>query len=359
MKVLHLMTGGGLGGIQTLIKQYSDYSKCENVFVFAYNDGPYYTELVNQGNQVYLLKGDNSLKKIFSVIRILREEKPTVVVEHFCAPFLRLLLLISKTVVPGTKTVIYQHHDAGEDGSNAFGIKRKILRRIDGAVCGQVDEIYAISNFVKSSLINNYSVKMDKIHVIYNGVNLERFSPEKNNDNEIIYVGRLIEEKGVQVILHALSKIKEDYHFSVVGDGPYRYELEKMAQELDVKSKVTFYGAQKDVNKYLNRANIFVHVPLLEEGFGITVVEAMAAGTNVITTYSGGIPEIITDGVNGHMVVRNDTDSLAERMRDVLLNYNAEENIEIRRQAIVDSRKYSIEEFSEQLDTLLCAKISK
>ena len=353
MKVLHLMTGGGIGGIQTLIEQYSEYSKCENVFIFAYNDGPCYTSLVNQGNRVYLLKGENAIRKAFSIVKILKEEGPSVIVEHFCAPFLRLTLMLSKFVVPGIKTVIYQHHDAGEDGSNAFGIKRNIIRAIDGFICRQVDEIYAISYFIKKSLILNYGVKKEKIHVIYNGVDLKRFSSSKSKANEIIYVGRLVEGKGVQIILHALSQLKEDYHFSIVGDGPYRDELEQLSEKLGIQSNITFYGSQKEVYNYLNDSSVFIHVPLLEEGFGITVVEAMAAGTTIISTYSGGIPEIITDRLNGYMVNRNNIDSLAEQIRDVLLNYNSEENIKIRNQATVDSKKYSIEKYSEQLDALL------
>lgn len=351
MKVVHLMTGGGVGGIQTLLRQYANYSKENNVFVFAYGEGPCCDEMEKNGIHIYRMVEKRGIDKFKSIVKIISAEKPDIIVEHFCAPYLRLVMLYYKFFLDkSVKTVVYQHHDAALDGDNATGVKKKILRKIDETACHKVDSIIAISNFVKESLLENYGLSENKIKVIYNGVELKKFTAEEHKNNELIYVGRLVEGKGVQLILNALKNVKHEYHFNIIGDGPYRKALEELVQKNEIDRNVTFWGAQKEPENFINQSAIFIHMPIFEEGFGITVVEAMAAGLTVITTQSGGIPEIIRNNENGYLVERNNENELGNVIESVLNEYNSSKNVTMREQAVVDAKQYAIEAFSEKLD---------
>lgn len=353
MKVLHLMTGGGLGGIQTMISQYAEYSNNNHVFIFTYGDGYYCDLLEGLGKKVYRINDYKGLKMISQTAKIIKQEKPDIIIEHFCAPILRLILLYAKIKNRNLQIYIYQHHDADLDGIAASGIKKKIIKKIDTIACKSVDGIIAISNFVKNSVIKNYNIKSEKIKIIYNGVDLSYFGKDQHKKNEIIYVGRLVEGKGVQLILDALQYVEREFHFNIVGDGPYRKNLEKKVKKLGLQEKVTFCGPQQNISEWMQKAAIFIHMPIFEEGFGITVVEAMAAGLIVITTNSGGIPEIIRNNENGYLIDKDDPIQISKCLEKVLDNYNNDIHRTMRKKAIQDSNNYNIQKFTLDVDTYL------
>ena len=115
--------------------------------------------------------------------------------------------------------------------------------------------------------------------------------------------------------------------------------------------KVEFLGNRRDVPKLLAQSDIFVHLPVCEEGFGITIVEAMAAGLICICSNSGAIPEIINDGKNGFLVKKENPKEFSQMIDTVIKNINTDNLKRIRTQAIEDSNIYSIEKFSMQLDS--------
>ena len=96
IKVLHLLAGGSTGGIESLIKDYNEKSKHENVFLFFFNGGVITDELINKGNKVYVLNKTN--KQFFSIlkdfIKICKENKIQVVISHHSSPLFKVLLII-------------------------------------------------------------------------------------------------------------------------------------------------------------------------------------------------------------------------------------------------------------------------
>ncbi|MBU1019242.1 MAG: glycosyltransferase family 4 protein [Patescibacteria group bacterium] len=119
---------------------------------------------------------------------------------------------------------------------------------------------------------------------------------ENVNEKNLLYIGRIHLDKGLDVLLKAIKDI-ENITLDLVGSGPDEENLKKMAENLGINNKVFFHGwkSPNEVIKYFEKAKIFVHPALWPEPFGMAVVEAMAAGIPVITTEGTGSTEIVGD----------------------------------------------------------------
>jgi glycosyltransferase involved in cell wall biosynthesis len=129
----------------------------------------------------------------------------------------------------------------------------------------------------------------------------------------LLFVGRLIYAKGAQDLISILPEIKEkkkDLKIIIVGDGPYRLELENMVPK-KYKNDVLFLGVktQQEIVEILNIANIFINLSY-SEGFGITILEAGAVGLPIIATEVGGVPELIINYENGFSISPGDRKKL-------------------------------------------------
>ena len=358
MKVLHLMVSGQAGGIESLLRDYVEYSRHENLFLFAWDGGPAAERIAACGCRVILMdkekEGTRAVCK--RILALCEEERVDVVIAHHAAPMLRLMAMLAKMRNPKIKVLWYAHSNAFElcDGRRKKGlalrkwIYRTTFYRADGAI--------AISHSVKDSLVRYLGLPEERITVIYNGAILKRFSHERSGADgktlRLIYVGRLIEEKGVQTILKALSRLRDaDYRFTVVGDGDYRKTLQNLAGELGVAPKVEFLGTRTDVPELLAQADVFMHLPDCEEGFGIAVVEAMASGLICVCGDRGALPEIVEDGVSGYIVRNNDPEVLADILRKIAPN--SAEAQAMRANAVKASEQFSIEAFTAKLDGLI------
>ncbi|MFP4403813.1 MAG: glycosyltransferase family 4 protein [Candidatus Woesearchaeota archaeon] len=153
-----------------------------------------------------------------------------------------------------------------------------------------------------------------KTKVISNGISkdYEKLSKtqleslKKNFDSKkknIVFVGRVVEAKGVRELITALSEIDYDYHFHLIGDGNYLKECKLLAKELKILKNITFYGS-KDltfIRNFLPLADIFVN-PSYAEGLPTSVLEAGISGLNVIATDVGGTREIIINNKTGFLI---------------------------------------------------------
>jgi glycosyltransferase involved in cell wall biosynthesis len=171
--------------------------------------------------------------------------------------------------------------------------------------------------------------------VIYNGIDTSIFKKEEdtncrqklgisNDDIVITFVGRLIYAKGAQDLISAFSRIKDtapDAKLLIVGDGPYRAELEKLAHQTDRHSSILFLGQkdQAELIEILSTTDICVN-PSYSEGLPTSVMEAASIGLPIIATDVGGTREIITTDETGIMVKARDVGQLAEELYRLLAN---------------------------------------
>ena len=204
---------------------------------------------------------------------------------------------------------------ATEYGRN-YGLHNSLQRYISSVEWWLAYEAWRViccSNYMKNEVRYVFQAPGDKIRVIVNGVTPARFAVKQGgigrneyaaDDEQIVfYVGRLVREKGVQVLLDAVPRILEHCpktKFIIAGKGPYEGELRGHASRLGIAHRIYFTGYISDVvrNSLYKWADVAVF-PSLYEPFGIVALEAMAAQTPVVVSDTGGLVEIVEHGVDG------------------------------------------------------------
>lgn len=361
MNVLHMLVSGGTGGIEILMKNYARQSAHNNIFVFVWKSGEVAREMERCGVPVRVTNAgeEGLLTTLKRIRRICLEEQVDVVVSHNSAPLLKLALLYIKFTLPGVKTVAYAHANARDicESSRKKGLLlRKTVHRLGFA---GADGIIAISESVRTSLQTVFGVKKERVTKIYNGTPIaaQKAHPGHPKDKgclNLMYVGRLIPEKGVQNTLYMLAELRKTVPatLTVVGDGPYRDSLEALTNTLGLEDRVRFLGQRSDVSDLLAQADIFVHLPDWAEGFGITVIEAMAAGLPCVVNDRGALPEIVEDGISGRVVKAGDSEGLQKTLK-VLWDAPGGEWHRLRTGALHRAEAFSLESFVQKLDGLL------
>jgi glycosyltransferase involved in cell wall biosynthesis len=153
---------------------------------------------------------------------------------------------------------------------------------------------------------------------IHNGIDLQRYRPCAEDVQEaglvIGFAGRLIEGKGVDVLLHGLARIPDDsLRVEIAGEGPERNALQVLAHRLGVAQRVRFRGLVTDTAAFWRACDVAVvpsHPPHVES-FGIVAIEAMASGLPVVATANGALPELVAHGRTGTIVPEHDPEALA------------------------------------------------
>lgn len=183
----------------------------------------------------------------------------------------------------------------------------------------------AVSKAVSKDLTDNLHIPPKNILVLYNGVDLERYKPNKNdfllhkaigiseNKKVILTVANARPEKGLEYLIKAIPEIvssHNDIHFVFCGGGPLENSLIKLSKDLGVLEYVSFLGIRNDVHDLLNRSYLSV-LPSIAEPLGRAVLEAMAMMKAVVATSVDGIPEMVQHNVTGLLVPPRDSDSLA------------------------------------------------
>lgn len=197
--------------------------------------------------------------------------------------------------------------------------------------------VISVSQFT-AGLITQTFPDTDHVQVITNGVDFARFQLRKQrpNPHSLIYIGYLVQHKGIHILLEALAIIKPSGltpQLSIVGDGEYRSELQQLAQKLGLNNQVHFLGEKTptEVAALLPEHDFMVH-PSFIESFGIVMVEALASGLPVLSTFNGGAQEIVNDD-NGLLVSINNPQALAEGIKAIYANWQHYDPQKIRNQA--------------------------
>ncbi len=194
-----------------------------------------------------------------------------------------------------------------------------ISYRMERYAARRADAVIAVSEENRVDVVEQYGIPEDRMRVIPNGIRPERFHQARPEGPTILFVGRLHQRKGVDHLLRAMPKVRErvpEARLLVAGSGEREAQLKALKEELDLGDVVEFLGfvPDEDLPDLYASATVFT-MPSLYEGFGIVMIEAMASSVPVVAFATGGAPEVIEDGVNGHLA---DPDTLADRLADVL-----------------------------------------
>jgi len=359
VKVLNLLTSGSYGGIEVYCRNIGLNAKYENGFCFLFGEGDVYDQMKKDGLHVYSIceKKKLSKKRISKLMYIARDYD--IIVVHHGDPFLIWYYLLLMKKYPKKKYIQTIHSCFNNYRFLNYGFIKRIIRTFEEKrVVKRSDGIVAVSNAVKESYMVFLKNNLNKVHVVYNGIGTDIIKKGRSakflleGKTKLLYIGRLSKEKGVDILLQALSFLSFDYILYIVGDGEERENLETLTEELRLRDKVIFEGFQSDVGKYLSICNIFIY-PTLWESFGISIVEAMAYGRICISNAVGGIPEIIKDKENGYLSYQMTVESLSATIEKAVnqINYSGE----MRSKAKKTAESFTIERSCDELaDLFFC-----
>jgi glycosyltransferase involved in cell wall biosynthesis len=271
------------------------------------------------------------LQALFRLYRIFLQKKPAIIHTHTSKAGILGRWASFFARVPIVVHTPHGHIFYGYHGK----IKTKLFILIEKLTAMITDMIITLTKREKDDHIQFDISKSHKFAVIHSGVNLEDFSKNFVNSDELKRdlgipitdsivgtVGRLVEIKGHRYLLDAarlvLNKLP-NVTFLLIGDGHLMTELINHASALGIKNKVIFGGWRGDVAQLINAFDIFV-LPSLNEGMGRVLVEAMAMGKPIVASDIGGIPDLVKDGTNGILFPPRDVHAMAEAIMKLLLD---------------------------------------
>ncbi len=262
-----------------------------------------------------------SLKRLTGLKRIIKAEKPDIIISFLPEPSIRLMFLkkISKTL-RGIPTIISIRTDPKMEYKKPLirAIVQKLYRNVDGMVY-QTDEA---KKFFDGIITTKNQV------VIHNPVdesNLVEPKPDSKKQDVIIAVGRLEKPKNQELLIRAFKDIPEEdrngYVVKIYGDGSNRGYLEELIGGLQLKDKVFLMGQIDDVAEKLNESKMYVFTSLYE-GMPNSLIEAMAMGLPCIATDCpcGGPRALIKNGENGILIRNNSKEELVNAIRIMIRN---------------------------------------
>ena len=323
-----LAVGLGVGGTETHILELAsgiDRSKFDVTVCSLKTGGCLVEELRRRGIRVVCLDGAGKfdLRVLYRLWRLMREERPDVMQSFlfWANVSARLLGRLSKAV----RVVCSYHDEIVSEGRLVRMIDRLTFRWSHAVVC--------CSEAVRHSVSTCLGAPATRQTIIPFGVDAGRFALNDvatraelclQDGRPIIgTVCRLVEpKKGLSVLLQAMAALKQrggdrGCQLLLVGEGPAREPLEALSRELGLFSCTVFAGTRRDIPRILPLLDLFV-LPSLYEGFGIAILEAMAAGKPVVATTVGGIPEFVVPGETGLLVEPGNPAALAEAIGSLL-----------------------------------------
>ena len=248
-----------------------------------------------------------------------------------------LVAYAAKTIKHGYDIPMIATIHATEAGRNS-GIRdsqQKYINDTEWMLTYEASEVIVNSNYMKNELQRLFGLPYEKINVVPNGVKLDLYEGIERDyefrrryamDNEkiILFVGRLVYEKGVQNLIAAMPKILANYHDAkliIAGKGPMLDELRGEVDYLGLGNKVYFTGYlnSKQCRKMYKCADIAVF-PSTYEPFGIVALEAMLSGSPIVVSDIGGLNEIVDHAVNGMKSYAGNSNSIADSILTLLFN---------------------------------------
>lgn len=214
------------------------------------------------------------------------------------------------------------------------------------------DVVTTVSNSLRKDTLRLFNITKE-IKVVYNFIDFKKY-PEIGdeeclrhtiaNENEriITHISNLRPVKRASDVIAVFYKIQKEIpsKLLLVGEGPDRESIECQAKELGILEKVLFMGNSNEVNKLLCYSDLFL-LPSETESFGLAALEAMAARTPVISTNSGGLPEVNVHGVTGFLSNVGDTDDMAKNGIYILKDFDKLQ--QFKQNALDQAKKFSLE----------------
>jgi len=205
---------------------------------------------------------------------------------------------------------------------------------------------------MKKGYAENYKLKKEKIIVMPNRINLDRFKPKQNKkqENTLLFVHWLSKRKGADMIVPIALKLKEsikDFKITIVGDGPYKEKLLTEIKENKLEKYIQLIGfvPNKDIIDYYEKASLFI-LPSMEEGFPLSLLEPMAMGIPYVAFDVGAVREISSEIAQRFLVKSGDIEKFVHKLEILLTDkkiYN-----QFKKQEMEKVKEYSLEKITKR-----------
>ena len=224
-------------------------------------------------------------------------------------------------------------------------LRKRLYTKADVVTANSRGAIETMKSFVSS----------EKLVYVPNPVIIPTCSAETNERRKIIlYVGRLVKQKGADVLIEAFARISHqisDWGLEIVGDGPMMYELEGLADRRGIQSKVTFHGHKTNVHDFYRQASIFA-LPSRYEGTPNALIEAMCWGLPVVTSdASPGPLELVRQEYNGLIFPSENTNAMADALLELATNKRKRKQMSLNSRK--ESRRFELESAMREWEMVL------
>lgn len=269
----------------------------------------------------YLLVPFLLISQILAIVCLIRRERIDVVHAHWIIP--QGFTAAIATVITGKSIpLIVTSH-----GADLFALQGRLFQTLKRWIINRSRIVTVVSHAMKETVVG-MNISADKVSVISMGVDLiKTFVPaphKKRDPGKLIFVGRLVEKKGVNMLLDAMPRILArfpDVHLTVVGSGPLEKDLYQQCESLNISDHVTFLGGKPQAalpGLYQQAAMaVFPFVSARDgdqEGLGLVVIEAMGCGCPVIASDLPAVKDTVQHGKTGWTVTPGDSHALADRI---------------------------------------------
>ena len=267
-------------------------------------------------------------RSVLRVAELIRSERPHILHTHTAKA--GAIARAAALFAGGARPPVVLHTFHGHVLKGYFGATRTaFFRQVERTLARASDVLVAVSPEVRDELVELGVAPSEKFVVIRLGIPFEERlgGPAADSDYRHLYgipagafvvgwVGRMTGVKATGAVLEIVRVARErgvDAVLCMVGDGPDRESLERLAHELGIARHCYFVGYQSDVAGYYRLFDAFL-LPSVNEGTPVSAIESLASGTPVVANRVGGVPDVVRDGVDGFLVEPGDADAAAERV---------------------------------------------
>lgn len=226
-------------------------------------------------------------------------------------------------------------------------VEYKYHRALEHIGIHSSDFIHTDSKWMRNLLIDQYGVSPQKIFTFPYGMDVDQFTSQTGevtvtkNKKVILFTGRLVYLKGVELLIDALAKLRQersDWECWILGEGPLQKELQEKCKGLYLTDDVKFLGVAHNVVDYLKQADLFIH-PSLQDNQPYSVMEAELLGVPVIVSDASGLPEMVIDGKTGFIIPSGNSEQIYNKIKYLL------ENEEKRKEMAKHAKEWAIEQW--------------
>lgn len=347
LRILHVLLSMEIGGVERGVQNIIEHSKPGEFIhgIVCVEKKGLLGARLSASVPVWVCSAGKRTSKLRVIVRLARrihEFKPDVVHVRNSRAWLYTGLAWHLTGCPGR--LVFSAH--GLDGAEPFSLSRVALMRW---LAKRTSYLLSVSRETANAFSCATGIPSERFAIIHSGVDVDRFRPLQRCGDasssartyEIICVGRLSDLKGHDILLKAFARLKgaRQIRLHIVGDGPHKAELLKLAQTLGISEVVHFADEVEDVASSLQEADVFA-LASMSEGRPTSIMEAMAAGLPVVATRVGAVESLVNHGATGFLVEPGDVDGFAQALKKMI------QDAPLRRKLGATAREVAVSQFN-------------